>query len=246
MQLKVTCDPLPLVRFAATLAFKGMTITYLKKLHQHLGVPLPAAGGRPTTEAALLEAITRFVDPEISDGALKNILVLRNEDCDVEESCASPLFAAAGHPLELVASELDEELAAEVARYHDAAAKRDHAQAAKKAVAESMMPTPAAALPGVAVPGGPTAIEWPIGRGMTQPEAKLLVPANTTIFKDLLWHNRWQAKGSWMGTSYSKTFSASVSGTDNGALLQVLRLVWMRRQHVTGEVCPWDLDDSLF
>ena len=83
------------------------------------------------------------------------------------------------------------------------------------------------------------------GRGLIQPEAKLLFPTGATVRKDAKRDPRWQVRAAYLVPSVSQSFVGGDAADDNRALLVCLRSAWVARMATSADKCPFDLDGPL-
>ena len=235
---------MPLVLFAAMNGFRGLLMPHLRMLYNSMGFPKIAKP--PRTEAQFCEAMLRNLKKDVNDTMVAEALSARVATPE-KDTLLSPMFSEGFE--EVVAETLDDEDLKALFMEQKAMTDRKKAVATKLLESSSLAPGVASsssdgALPGAAAPRRP--VPFVAGRGLTQPEAKALFPKGVRLSKDLKHHYRWIARADWLKPAVTKTFSASEHGTDNSALLHCLSVVWPVHTARTGELCPWQLDDSLF
>ncbi|CAE7531763.1 unnamed protein product [Symbiodinium sp. CCMP2592] len=80
--------------------------------------------------------------------------------------------------------------------------------------------------------------------GMSQPEAKRLLPPECTISKEREWHHRWKLK--WAASpALNLNVQFSSAAECNEALKHVLVYAWSIHKQRTGEDCPWQFDSEI-
>lgn len=244
-RLQLLCEGVsqPLLRFAAATGFRSLGLTHLRMLFRHLG--LQEHMEEPKAEAALVGALCKHADPTLEPDALDKLLAQRvGEPFGLEEALVSDTTEIE-EDMQLVADELGPGAAEEWHLLREATARRDEArqqrlqhlrlQAAQMPQATGMDEKPRH-----------KALPLRAERGLTQLEAKELLPPGFNISKEMEWHHRWRARSKRLNATYSKAFGDGPDA-DNAALQEVLSLCWLRHAEASPqEACPWRLDRGLF
>ena len=80
--------------------------------------------------------------------------------------------------------------------------------------------------------------------GMSQPQAKRLLPEGCTISKEKEWHHRWKLK--WAESpALNLTVPFNTAAECNEALKHILVYAWSIHKHTTGQDCPWQFDSEI-
>ena len=81
---------------------------------------------------------------------------------------------------------------------------------------------------------------------MTQAEAKEYLPEGWFISRETQWHNRWKVLFKFGGKcGYTRSVQVQKGDNDNPALKEALVHAWSVHTQLTGEPCPWKLDQQI-
>ena len=234
--LKRTSGAKSLVHHSSDLCFKGLTQTYLSKLWTRLQIPNPKSG-KPATVRALCEGMVRYVQGDVGEPRIKEILAKR---FDAESNEISTLLAEESNK-DLVAECFDECDAAEInAKVDDlvatiAAHKKSYAPDPSSSSGQASSSSGAAS--GTAGPSAEPSVA-------KEPPAKRLKPLEPFVSKfdieqvkkllpqiegckaslECQWDGRWRCTYPGVNPGFSKSFGASTSEKD--ALYQTLSWAW--------------------
>ena len=238
-----------LLKQCAYLGFKGMTLTWLKRLAVLLEKDSPDDAPRmpksisenkavehlmklalgPTYSATILERAL-----ESRHGLhLSKVSVSEGEHSNMEEWPESEEPEGQGDGMEEDA-ELDE-LHREL-RYSVEETRSKHA------VLRSSMPSmmKVADVPEAQckqrkfVPVAPT--------GMTASEAAKFLPASARLSKDTTRENRWRLRSKLIGCERTKSYGKRSRTTDREAMIYLIQLAWAAEFRASGQSCPFDFE----
>ena len=244
-RLRIACagESQRLLPFSLQRGFPNATVHFLRKLYNHMDIIDP--GRKPTTEAALLEALARHIlGPAFSEGKMKDILIARTSwrDKGHDSLEGSPLMA--GDVASVLAEEIDTSGVEEELNAARAKAMEQKARAAKhRADLESSIFS-SDSVEDRLDRTRKRAVEWPDHDGLSQSEAKAYLPEGASISKEKTWHHRWKITARYMGQK-SRTFDPAEVQSDHRALQFCLRAVWAAWLAGGDRTCPWDFGDDL-
>jgi hypothetical protein len=244
--LVIACpdEPMSLLEFAAACAFKTLTVPFLRRLVDALEV---VHASKPMLELDLVMLLVDHVLGPLTDDEMQVILSERGKRVvekfgrtitTEHQSIVENLMPDDAEPI-IEVVEKAEKLMAKAA----AARCVPHPEPAT-ASAEEGGGAPQAASSASSTGPPPMVRALVADREWTADEARALLPASPgctiSIHSSIRWQVRYPCK-------YHQPRSHSITwGTDlafRGALLAVLRWVWVVHTAQTGEACPWLLDD---
>ena len=238
----------PLLKFAAEAGFKGLSLTFLKKLHELLPLE-PRPPETPSTAEAIIDGLIAHVCPEALPGDKKKYLLAREaDDADMVWDVAGDAM----DDLEMLFEMADEDYGPEeVDEFEKLKTKRRHTHATHGATPGfgslgTALGLPSALSTGAKKVPAKKPMDFAPGRGLTAAEAKKFAPPGLRLRKEENWHFRWKADADYLKPGRSKTYSSSDHGTDNSALQFVLTVSWAAYCAANKTTCPWELDSALF
>ena len=263
LRLVHTGKTMTLLESAAHEGFRGMTRTFLLRLHTALKVK----GRKESTVMKLAAQLVKSVFTEASDGYIEECLKRRGAKADDQPQTRQSATASA---LEKLAGVLDDEgFSEEVQQWKEAevlAAKRRqrhldmarmtvHGSGQTEGSASSASHTAAAS----SSSGGPSSsstdppapapalkeIPWNPARGFTAAEARKFAPPNSSLRKDVVRHLRWQIRAKYLSQTWSKGFNQT-GFDDDEALTHVLVLAWNDYSRQAGVPVPWNFSKFRF
>lgn len=231
-----------LLPFSLKRGLRNMSVHFMKKLYVFLGV-----GGEsrtvPKTETELISSISKFVLGQgYNEGAGKQIMLARaGDEKDVDEVVNSPLFH--GDYADILEAEVDTTgLKEEIARQAELAERRRVGKAQRQAAIEAAH---SGSGPSAAQSAAPRLKPLPSPpTGLTQKEAKELLPPGANVSKTSVWDSRWSIRASYLGQK-SRTFKGGDVQSDHEALRYCLTVAWAAYAQSTGQGCPWDLGSAI-
>ena len=218
-----------ILRYSAEHGFKGMTITFLKRLVVSLDIVPNEGETNPTREFELVKMLIQHVFPDVDEETIAIYMARRHSKWDVR-FCSDLRHADIADVVDVLGEQDASELASEVKAYMKQA-EEDKEKA--KTAAAAAKPKPKKM---------PKVKKCTLKHLGSIETARKLLPPGAGLYVETEWHTRWR------GTypSAYPPFSSSRSDTEGNAaksreaLVLVLTWLWSRHQLATGIECPYD------
>eukprot|EP00971_Amphidinium_carterae_P348607 6490589-Amphidinium_carterae.1 len=245
--LQMNAGGCSLLRHAAKRGFKNMSLTFLRKLVQHLAIPMKGniTGANVLTCMTLL--VQHVYNTDFTDEVLEQALQARgvsgSKVDQTELFKSTSLFEV---DKECVLDDEDVCYDDLVLQYEDMRTQHVKQTGIKsKAVAAASIPNPSGAASSSTTREPQKRKFVPIDMaGYTQQQAAEFVPPGCRIYKDKR-ENRWRISSPHFAEGLSNIKSKSWglrSGSDYDAMVCVLQIAWVSHQHATGIACPFSFE----
>jgi len=243
----------PLLKFAASRCFLGMTLPHLNKLMTALHMPFDRSNPRPKKEPAILRALVEHILPQATPEEVNAILALRAGAKDVEAP-PSELFNEGN--LDLTSHLFDDEdqkdakktvqkakaSATAMSKAARGSFGASSSQGSRPRAAEGVSKAEAQAASSSTVGSAAKRKKVPNpypGTDYSSAEARQWCPdaKQCSLGKDDVRHHRWQCH--YGKCNASKAWGPNTGYTDYQAMVYCLRYLWAQHREATGEACPF-------
>jgi hypothetical protein len=236
MTFKVSKNVLTVPSGAARCGFKGMTVAYLERLFNLLGVE----GRRPAGEAKLVEALLRHLIPSLDDEMLKHLLAIRNA---TDTTAVASVLQEEGN-LDIAMEAVPEDDAAVFAKA--ASAKKHGIIGLDEVGPDGEEPAPgAAASSSSAEKREPTPSSVPLASsGLSLAFVRSLLPdqSGCNIYAEETWYTRWKVNYPTDTPPHMHTVQWGEDLSVVAALRVALEWVWGHHFRKTGAKCPFEIE----